>query len=156
VPDDDRDATPARDVFRETPAPARPRRLDVLVAISVGGALGAGARYALGRALPHSGGGFPWGTFWANVSGAFALGLVLVVLVERFPPGRYVRPFVAVGLLGAYTTFSTFAVETTLLVRDGHPSTATAYALGSVVAGLAAAFAGAAGARRLTTAGGRS
>jgi CrcB protein len=115
---------------------------DVVAAIAVGGMLGATARLKLAEALPAKPGHFPWATFWTNVSGSFLLGFLLVVLLERFPPTRLVRPFFATGLLGAFTTMSTYQVETALLVRDGHPATAALYGLGSLAAGLGLAYAG--------------
>src|SRR5436305_15338112 len=111
----------------------------VLSAIAVGGALGSLARYGVSRIVHVSPGHFPWATFWTNVSGSFALGAVLVLLVARFPPSRYVRPFLAVGFIGAYTTFSTMAVETDVLVKDGHAAVGIAYLLASLTAGLLAA-----------------
>jgi fluoride exporter len=116
--------------------------LRVLAAVGLGGALGALARYGIAQVVSISPGTFPWGTFWINVSGSFALGVFLIVLLERFPPTRYARPFVATGFLGAYTTYSTFAVETDLLVRNGHGVTALAYAAASFAAGFLAAWAG--------------
>jgi CrcB protein len=86
--------------------------------------------------------GFPWATFWTNISGSLVLGFIVVLVIERFPPTRYVRPFFAAGFLGAYTTFSTFAVETDLLIKARHLSTAALYASGSLAGGLAAAWAG--------------
>ena len=86
--------------------------------------------------------GFPWATFWTNISGSFALGVVLSLILERFPPTRYLRPFVATGFLGAYTTYSTFAVETDLLIKNGHALIGVAYAGASLVAGLSAVWAG--------------
>lgn len=87
-------------------------------------------------------GSFPWATFWTNVSGSFALGVVLALIVDRFPPSRYLRPFVATGFLGAYTTYSTFAVETDVLFKDGHAAVAVAYVAASLVAGFLAVWAG--------------
>jgi fluoride exporter len=87
-------------------------------------------------------GSFPWPTFWTNLSGSFALGLLLGVVLQRFPARRYLHPFLAVGLLGAYTTYSTFAVETVLLARDGHPILGLTYAGASLVAGFALVWAG--------------
>jgi fluoride exporter len=114
----------------DSPAPAAAGRTPtppgVFVAIAVGGGLGATARYGLSRALPTRGAGFPWATFWTNVSGSFVLGLFLVIVVARLASNRYVRPFFATGFLGAYTTFSTFTVETDLLLRDGRLATAAA------------------------------
>ncbi|HET6953967.1 MAG TPA: CrcB family protein, partial [Acidimicrobiales bacterium] len=100
------------------------------------------------RLLPTHPGGFPWATFWTNLTGAFVLGLFLVLTLERFPPTRHLRPFVATGVLGAFTTMSTYQVETVLLVKDGHPLTAGLYAAGSLAAGLILAHAGMAAGRR--------
>jgi fluoride exporter len=125
---------------------------DVLAVIAVGGMLGASARFKLAEALPTKPGHFPWATFWTNLSGSFLLGFLLIVLLERFPPTRYVRPFMATGILGAFTTMSTFAVETALLMKDNHAATAVLYGVGSVTAGVFLAYAGIATAR-LTVAG---
>ena len=124
----------------------------VLAAIAAGGALGAPARYGVAQLVHVGPGSFPWATFWTNVSGSFALGLVLVVLVARFPPTTFLRPFVATGFLGAYTTYSTFAVETVLLARDGAVGLACAYTTASLVAGLGAAAGGMVLGRRLADA----
>jgi CrcB protein len=121
----------------------------VLAAIALGGAVGAPARYGLGQLVHVTPGTFPWATFATNVTGSFALGLVLALVLERFPPTRYLRPFVATGFLGAYTTYSTFAVETDLLVRDGHAPVALGYAAASVLAGLVAVWTGIWAARTL-------
>ncbi|HEY0517918.1 MAG TPA: CrcB family protein [Ilumatobacteraceae bacterium] len=129
---------------RTVRAPRRHRRIepDVLAVIAVGGMLGAAARFRLAEAIPTPHDRFPWATFCTNVSGSFVLGLLLVLLLERFRPTRYLRPFVATGILGAFTTMSTFTVETALLLKDGHAMTAMAYALGSFAAGIALAYAG--------------
>jgi CrcB protein len=120
------------------------RRTDpsVLAAIALGGALGAPARHGLAQLTAVAPNGFPWATFWTNVSGSFALGLFLAVLIAQFPPSRYLRPFVATGFLGSYTTYSTFAVESVLLTRDGRAGTAAAYVAASLVAGFVAAWVG--------------
>jgi CrcB protein len=114
----------------------------VMAAIAIGGALGTSARYGAAQLVPASPDGFPWATFCTNVSGTFALGLVQTLLLERFPPSRYLRPLVATGFLGAYTTYSTLAVETVVRAKDGHPALALAYAASALVAGLSAAWAG--------------
>lgn len=114
----------------------------VLGAIAAGGALGAAARYGVTQLVHAAPDHFPWATFWTNISGSFALGLVLALALERFPPSRFLRPFVATGFLGAYTTYSTFAVETVLLAKAGHPALALAYAAASLVGGFAVAWAG--------------
>jgi CrcB protein len=89
-----------------------------LVAVMVGGAAGALDRWAIELAVP-SVTGFPLATLLINVTGAFAMGLVGVLLLERLPPTRYLRPLLAIGFLGAYTTFSTFTFETVRLLEDG-------------------------------------
>ena len=117
-------------------------RWSVLVAISLGAALGAPARYGIAQVIHVASGSFPWATFVTNVSGSFVLGLVMVLILERFPPSRYLRPFVATGFLGAYTTYSTFAVESALLVKQSHAAIAGAYASASLVTGFVAVWAG--------------
>jgi len=112
----------------------------VLAAIALGAALGAPARYGVAQVIRVN--AFPWATFWTNVSGSLALGLFLTLILERFPPSRYLRPFVATGFIGAYTTYSTFAVETDLLVKNGHAAAGLAYALASLGAGLGAVWVG--------------
>jgi CrcB protein len=124
---------------RRRPGRARP---DVIAVIALGGMIGSTARYSIARALPTPAGHFPWATFWTNVSGSFLLGFGLILVLERFPPTRYLRPFFATGILGAYTTMSTFIVETTVLIKDDHVATAVLYALGSIAAGLALSYAG--------------
>jgi protein CrcB len=117
--------------------PSRPR-LGVLAAIAGGGALGGGARYLIEEAAPVRAGAFPWATFSINVAGAFALALLLVFILDVWPPTRYLRPFAAVGFLGAFTTFSTWMVETAELLAHSARGLATAYVAGSLLAGLAA------------------
>ena len=114
----------------------------VLAVVATGGMLGAAARYGVNQWIPTAPGGFPWATFWINVSGSLLLGVLLVVIVERLRPTRLLRPFLATGVLGAFTTMSTYQVETALLAKDGHIATAVLYSAGSLVAGLAAAWAG--------------
>jgi fluoride exporter len=109
--------------------------------------LGATARFKLSEALPTTPGQFPWATFWTNLSGSFLLGFLLVVLLEHFPPTRYIRPFLATGILGAYTTMSTYTVETALLIKDDHAATALLYGIGSIAAGTFLAYAGMVAAR---------
>ncbi|HTK15308.1 MAG TPA: fluoride efflux transporter CrcB [Acidimicrobiia bacterium] len=114
----------------------------VLVAIAIGGALGALARYGISRWIHVATDTFPWATFWTNIAGAFVLGLFLTVAIERFPARRFPRPFFAIGFLGAFTTFSTMAVETVTLIKDGVALLGVVYLLVSIVAGLLVAFAG--------------
>ena len=119
-----------------------PTRMKTLAVIAIGGMIGAAARFKIAEALPTEPGHFPWATFWINLSGSFVLGFLLVVLLERLPAARNTRLFLATGILGAYTTMSTFAVETALLVKDDHAATALLYGLGSIAAGFFLAYAG--------------
>ena len=113
------------------------------LAIVVAGAFGALARYGLdgwiSRRAPTS---FPWGTFAINVTGSFLLGLAFVLMTERFRPDPWLRSAVTIGFLGAYTTFSTFSLETYRLIEDGAYGLALANVVGSVAAGLTAVSAG--------------
>ena len=113
-----------------------------LLAVGLGGAIGAPARYGIAQLVDITPGTFPWGTFWINVTGSFALGFLLVVLSERLGPTRYLRPLLATGFLGAYTTYSTFAVEVDLLVKNGHVPIALVYAITSFTVGWLAVWAG--------------
>ena len=90
----------------------------------------------MSRVIVVPAGAFPRSTFVVNMSGAFALGLFLTVVHERRWSARLLRPLVAVGFLGAFTTFSTMAVETATLVKDGHAVLGIGYLLVSVVVGL--------------------
>jgi CrcB protein len=109
-----------------------------LAAIFLGGAIGALARYALARALPHDPGSWPWATFWANVAGALALGYLTTRLQERLPPTAYRRPLLGTGLCGALTTFSTMQVELLQMLDDGRSGLAAGYATASIAAGVLA------------------
>jgi CrcB protein len=117
-------------------------RWDVLLVISAGGALGSLARWGVGELLPWSGDEFPWATFVENISGGFALGLLMVFLLDVWPPHRYLRPFLGVGLLGGYTTFSTSMLESRDLLVGDEAATAFVYLAGSLVAGLTAVWLG--------------
>jgi CrcB protein len=119
-----------------------------LAAIGIGGFLGAITRYQLGLWWP-AGTGVPWTTFAINVSGSFALGLLVTLMVERWRPHRLLRPLAAIGFLGAYTTFSTFAVDTDLLIDRGKAGTAALNVVLSVAAAIVAVIAGIATARHL-------
>jgi CrcB protein len=112
-----------------------------LAAIALGGGIGSLARYLLSVAFP-AGPGFPWGIFAVNVSGSFVLGLLMVYLLDVWPPRRFLRPFLAVGLIGGYTTFSTYAGGVLTLLTGGRPALADSYALGSVLAALVAVWCG--------------
>ena len=113
-----------------------------LAAIAVGGALGTLARYGVDRAVVPAPLGFPWATWTVNVAGSFVLGAVVTLVVERWPRDRYLRPLVAVGFCGGFTTFSTLAVEIAQRVQHGRGLLAAVYLVVTLLAGLAAALAG--------------
>jgi fluoride exporter len=114
------------------------RRWDVLALISLGGAIGSLARWGLAEAVPHAPSAFPWATALTNVTGCFALGVLMVLALEVWPPSRYLRPFAGVGVLGGYTTFSTAMLDTRSLAAAGRPELAAGYAVGTTLAGLGA------------------
>jgi fluoride exporter len=98
-----------------------------LLLIAVGGALGAVTRHSVGRLVgPSAEGGIPWHTFIVNITGAFALGLLLVIASRHGWPGWW-RPLLAVGLLGGYTTFSALSLEAADLMLRGSLPTAALY-----------------------------
>ncbi len=114
----------------------RPR---VAAVVALGGAAGGVARAGVGTALDGAG-GWPVATFAVNVVGAALLAALLVVLAERLPRARYLRPLLGTGLLGGFTTFSAFSVDTVRLLDDGRAGAAAAYATATVVATLAASL----------------
>ena len=114
----------------------------VVLVLSIGGSLGVNARYWLGVAIARwVGVAFPWGTLFINVSGAFAIGL-LAVLLSRWMPHPELRLLVVVGFLGGYTTFSSYAAEAMALWERGGRGEAAAYVVGSVAAGIVAVVLG--------------
>ncbi len=111
--------------------------------IGVAGALGALARYGLeGLVSRRVSGAFPWGTFIVNISGAFVLGLLFIVLTERLHVEPWLRSSLTIGFLGAYTTFSTLSLQSYRLVADGAVGLAVANTVGSLAAGLGAVYLG--------------
>jgi CrcB protein len=109
---------------------------------ALGGVLGAVGRWAVEVALPAGPGGWPWATLLVNLTGCLLIGALLAVLLARFPASPWLRPFLAVGVLGGYTTYSTFAVEAVRLVDDGRSALAAGYVLASVLGGVLAVVVG--------------
>jgi CrcB protein len=104
--------------------------------ISLGGILGANARYLLGTWIAQRyGTSFPYGTLVINISGSFVIGLFLTLIAERFVVHPNWRLFFAVGFLGAYTTFSTFSYESVVLIQNGSWRLGLVNMVGSVVLG---------------------
>jgi fluoride exporter len=112
--------------------------MNPLFPVMIGGALGAGLRYAVGTMLN---GRLPWGTLGVNLAGGFLMGLVMAS-VMRGGASEGVRLFVAVGILGGFTTFSAFSLETWQMVERGQTGLALGYAGASVLGSVALLFAG--------------
>ena len=112
------------------------------LAVAVGGALGAMSRFWVYNAFLSWNQRFPFATFTVNAVGSVLIGVAFVLMAERADIGPELRGLVSVGFLGAFTTFSTFSLDTLSLLEQGHAGTAAAYVLGSVVVCLAAAWLG--------------
>ena len=132
---------------RRDPRRHRKAQRTILLVIASAGVFGALARYAMGRLLPTPDGHFPWSTFWINITGSLVIGFTLVLLTERFPRARVARPLIATGFLGAYTTFSTYMVDTDTLFKERDLLIGVIYAFSSLGAGALAAFIGVVSAR---------
>lgn len=114
-----------------------------LAAVAVGGAIGASLRWALGTwIVERTGAGFPWSTFVINVGGAFLIGVLMALSLERGVLTGDWRLFLGTGVLGGFTTFSTLSYESIALMQDGLWAAGFANMFGSGVAGLLAAWLG--------------
>ena len=116
--------------------------LAVLATVALGGVIGSLGRFAVGAALPHQGGDFPWATLVVNVTGAFAMGLLVAFLVDRPGAHRLARPFIGVGVLGGWTTFSALAVDAVRLGQAGQEQVALVYVATTFLVGTLAVAAG--------------
>ena len=117
--------------------------MPTVLAVATGGALGAVSRYWLDRLIEHrSFAVFPWSTFTINLSGCFMIGFVVAALVDRHQAPGWLRVGLVVGVLGGYTTFSTFAQETLDLLRSDDVAVALLYSTGSLVTGVLAVLGG--------------
>ncbi|MET7290768.1 fluoride efflux transporter CrcB [Streptomyces griseoloalbus] len=137
------------------PSPPARRREDarrqapVVAVVAIGGAIGAAARYGASLLWPAAAGGFPWTTLAVNTVGCAVIGVFMVIITDVWAAHRLVRPFFGTGVLGGFTTFSTYAVDIQRLVADGHARTGLAYLAATVLAALAAVWCAADGTRRL-------
>ncbi len=142
----------ARPTLREplAPGPVRKARAGqglVVAVVAVGGAAGACARYGAGLLWPTVPGTFPWTTFGINVLGCLVIGVFLTVITELRPAHPLVRPFFGTGVLGGFTTFSTYTVDFQHLADARRAGLALLYLVGTAVAALGAAWLGATAAR---------
>lgn len=130
---------------------ARPGRgvWPVVGVVAVGGVLGACARYAAALLWPTPAGAFPWTTLGVNAAGCALIGVLVVAVTDVFTAHPLVRPFLGTGVLGGFTTFSTYTVDIARLLRDGRAATALAYAVATVAAALVSVAVAAAATRRV-------
>jgi CrcB protein len=114
----------------------------LLSVVSLGGVLGALARYGLQAAYPHKAGQFDWAVLAINASGCLLIGIIAVMITARPGTHRLVRPFLVTGMLGGYTTFSTYVVDIQRALVAGAPRTALLYGIATLATALPAAWAG--------------
>jgi CrcB protein len=116
--------------------------MGTVLAVGVGGGLGALLRYYVAGLLQPAGALFNWGIFFVNISGGFVMGLIVEGSALRFNLSPELRSFLTVGILGGYTTFSTFSLDSALLLQRGEYLQAAGYVIGSVVLSILALYAG--------------
>lgn len=115
----------------------------ILIAVALGGAIGSLARYLIAGAIQSAAWpGFPWGIFVVNISGGLAMGLIVELSALKLSLSPELRSFLTVGVLGGYTTFSTFSLDSALLIERGAYASAAAYMAGSAILSVLALFAG--------------
>lgn len=120
-----------------------------MLAVALGGCVGGLLRYAAAEVFPDRAGVFPWTIFAVNVLGAALLALLVTLILAGLAPRPYLREFAGVGVLGSFTTFSTWMAQSHHLAADDRPDLAALYLGGSLAAGLLAAVAGVLCARAL-------
>lgn len=114
----------------------------VVAVVALGGGLGSVARYGLAQWWPTRAGTFPWATFAVNVFGCLLIGALMVLITEVWSAHRLVRPFLGIGVLGGFTTFSTYTAETRGLLQPGTVGLAVGYLAGTMLAALLAVIVG--------------
>ena len=118
-------------------------QIKMISMVAMGGAIGSSGRYMAGvLATRLLGINFPWGTMIVNIVGAFTMGVLVSLLAVRFSVGNEVRAFLAVGLLGGFTTFSSFTLDAVYLLEKKQYASALSYMSVSVIGGLLALFLG--------------
>jgi CrcB protein len=130
------------DVTREADVPPPLIHGPATLVVAAGGALGALCRWLVAEALPDVGGGFPWDVLLVNLLGCLLIGVLMVLVVEKWPDRPLVRPFAGTGVLGGFTTFSAYVADARALVASGHAATAVAFVVVTLAGGLVAVVAG--------------
>jgi CrcB protein len=117
--------------------------MQLVLAIAGGGALGAALRHYMNNAITvWLGDSFPWGIFAINVLGSFVMGVLVALFAHVWEPTQEMKAFLTVGILGGFTTFSTFSLDAVTLLERGVPGAAALYAGGSVVVAVGALYTG--------------
>ena len=118
--------------------------MQIILAIASGGAAGALLRHYLNSAITHilPGSSFPWGIFVINVIGSFLMGILISLFAHFWEPPQAIKAFLTVGMLGAFTTFSTFSLDTVLLIERGAWVSAAIYTGGSVILAIISLYGG--------------
>ena len=115
----------------------------ILLAVGIGGGLGALLRYVVAGAIQSAAWpGYPWGIFVVNITGGLAMGLIVELSALKLQMSPEMRAFLTTGILGGYTTFSTFSLDSVLLIERGQYASAVTYVVGSTVLSILAVFAG--------------
>ena len=115
----------------------------ILLAVGIGGGLGALLRYFVAGAIQSAAWpGYPWGIFIVNITGGLAMGLIVELSALKISLTPEMRAFLTTGILGGYTTFSTFSLDSVLLIERGQYASAATYVVGSTVLSILAVFAG--------------
>jgi CrcB protein len=114
----------------------------ILLAVAVGGGLGAMLRYVLAGMIQHPNVQFPVGIMVVNITGGLAMGLIIELSALKIQMSPEMRAFLTTGILGGYTTFSTFSLDSVLLIERGEYGGAALYIVGSAVLSILAVFAG--------------
>lgn len=127
------------------------RELQVLAAVSAGGVIGAEARYGITELMPSHSGTWPWATLLINVAGSLLIGVLMVVLLDLVRAHHLARPLLGTGVLGGFTTYSTFALEVHRMLAVHRPVLALGYVAASIAGCLAAVTAGVVLTRALAT-----
>ncbi|MEU9193030.1 fluoride efflux transporter CrcB [Streptomyces hundungensis] len=133
----DPDVAPADLTRRSNTAPGQ---APVVAVVALGGAIGACARYGASLLWTTAPGTFPWTTLLVNAAGCAVIGVFMVLITEAWTAHRLVRPFFGTGVLGGFTTFSTYTVDIQKLLTAGHPRAALGYLALTLLAALAAVW----------------